>query len=344
MDDKHKEQPILETRNLSKSFYVGNAISRVQIKAVQEANVQLYRGRVTALVGESGSGKSTIIRMLARLYDPTSGEIWFKGKDVAPVKSRQGLLKYRSEVQMIFQDPFSSLNPVHKVRHHLERPLQIHKKARGKADLNAKVEELLQRVSLVPTEEFAPKYPHQLSGGQRQRVAVARALAVEPEVILADEPVSMLDVSIRMGILNLMAKLRDENNIAFLYVTHDLASARYFADDTLVMYAGYIVEKAESEDLVQDAKHPYTQLLLAAVPDPARGLKTSEEIDARGENPTFGALGPGCPFAARCPHVMDKCRAAMPPVTPLSDSRWVRCYLYEEARPVATNTLRAAGD
>ena len=163
-------------------------------------------------------------------------------------------------------------------------------------------------------------------------------------MILADEPVSMLDVSIRMGILNLMAKLRDENNIAFLYVTHDLASARYFADDTLVMYAGYIVEKAESEDLVQDAKHPYTQLLLAAVPDPARGLKTSEEIDARGENPTFGALGPGCPFAARCPHVMDKCRAAMPPVTPLSDSRWVRCYLYEEARPVATTTLRAAGD
>jgi peptide/nickel transport system ATP-binding protein len=184
-------------------------------------------------------------------------------------------------------------------------------------------------VSLTPVEEFANKYPHQLSGGQRQRVAIARAMAVEPEVILADEPVSMLDVSIRMGILNLMARLRDEQGIAFLYVTHDIASARYFADEILVMYAGHIVEGAESEELIQDPKHPYTQLLLSAVPDPSRGLRTAE-IEVRGEIPSLVGLGEGCPFAARCPHVMEKCNKAMPPITRLNDTRWVRCYLYED--------------
>jgi peptide/nickel transport system ATP-binding protein len=340
----YNDQPILETRSLSKTFYVGNALSRVQVKAVQDANIKLYRGRVSALVGESGSGKSTIIRLLARLHEPTSGEIIYKGQNVAHATSRKALLSYRSQVQMIFQDPFSSLNPVHRVRYHLERPLLIHGKARGRADLDAKVNELLARVSLVPTDEFAPKFPHQLSGGQRQRVAIARALAVEPEVILADEPISMLDVSIRMGILNLMARLRDESNIAFLYVTHDLASARYFADDTRVMYAGHIVEKADSEDLVQDPKHPYTQLLLSAVPDPARGLRTGDEIEARGEIPNLVTLGDGCPFASRCPHVMDKCHAAMPPVTRLSGSRWVRCYLYEDEKAYAGAPMAATGD
>lgn len=322
------EQPILETRNLTKHFITGNAISRKVVKAVQEASIKLFRGRVTALVGESGSGKSTIIRMLARLYDPTGGEILFRGKDVAPQKSRKALLDYRSQVQMIFQDPFSSLNPVHKVNYHLERSLRIHgKAARGKA-AREQIHLLLRRVSLTPVEEFAVKYPHQLSGGQRQRVAIARALAVEPHVMLADEPVSMLDVSIRLGILNLMAQLRDEQNIAFLYVTHDIASARYFANDILVMYAGHIVEGADSEELITDPKHPYTQLLLSAVPDPARGLRT-QDIEVKGEIPSLADLDEGCPFAARCPHVMDKCRAAMPPKTKLSESRWVRCYLYD---------------
>jgi peptide/nickel transport system ATP-binding protein len=321
-------QPILEISNLTKHFLTGNAISRRVVKAVQEVSFKLYRSRVTALVGESGSGKSTIVRMLARLYDPTGGEILFKGRDVAHDKSRSEVLKYRSQVQMIFQDPFSSLNPVHKVKYHLERSLKIHgKAARGKA-INEQVYALLKRVSLTPVEEFAVKFPHQLSGGQRQRVAIARALAVEPEVMLADEPVSMLDVSIRLGILNLMAQLRDEQNIAFLYVTHDIASARYFADDILVMYAGHMVEGAASEELIVDPKHPYTQLLLSAVPDPSRGLRTSE-LEVKGEIPDLTELGAGCPFAPRCSHVMDKCRQAMPPKTKLSDSRWVRCYLFE---------------
>lgn len=323
------QQPILEARNLTKHFQAGGVLSRRVVRAVEGASFRLYPGRVTALVGESGSGKSTTARMLARLYDATDGEIFFKGRNILESRGRRALLHYRSQVQMIFQDPFSSLNPVHRVRYHLERPLRIHRKAHDKADLENRVLELLDRVALTPVEEFVNKYPHQLSGGQRQRVAIARALAVEPEVILADEPISMLDVSIRMGILNLMARLRDEQEIAFLYVTHDIASARYFADETLVMYAGRMVEGAPSEALIQQPQHPYTQLLLSAVPDPARGLRTREGIRVEGEVPDLGELGEGCPFAARCPHVMARCREAMPPVTHLDRERWVRCYLFD---------------
>lgn len=322
-------EPILETKDLTKYFYTGNALSRRVVKAVQEASFKLYRGRVTALVGESGSGKSTIIRLLARLYEPTSGHIIYKGRDVTLDRGRKAILKYRSQVQMIFQDPFSSLNPVHRVKYILQRPLRVHGKLARGQDVSEPVKNLLNRVAMTPVEEFINKYPHQLSGGQRQRIAIARALAVEPEVILADEPVSMLDVSIRLGVLNLMAKLRDEQNIAFLYVTHDIASARYFADETLVMYAGHIVEAAGGEELIQDPKHPYTQLLLASVPDPARGLRTAE-IEIKGEIPSLSDLGVGCPFAARCPKVMDQCRTAMPPRTKVSETRWVRCFLYNE--------------
>ena len=322
------QTPILEARGLSKHFVSGNAFSRRIVRALEDFNVKLYPGRVTALVGESGSGKSTASRLLSRLYEPTAGDILYTGKSVLAEKSRRSLLLYRSRVQMIFQDPFSSLNPIHSVDYHLQRPLQIHRKVQGNST-RPQVLELLNRVALDPPEEYSGKFPHQLSGGQRQRVAIARALAVEPKVILADEPISMLDVSIRIGILNLMAKLRDEDNIAFLYVTHDLASARYFADETMVMYAGRTVESGASEELIRDPKHPYTQLLLSAVPDPARGLRT-QEVDIKGEVPIFGVPGEGCPFAARCPHVMDQCRQVMPPVTKLSDTRWVRCYLFGE--------------
>jgi peptide/nickel transport system ATP-binding protein len=327
------QTPILEARDLTKHFFSGNALSRRVVRALQEFNVKLYPGKVVALVGESGSGKSTASRLLSRLYEPTSGDILFEGKSVLKHKDRRSLLQYRSEVQMIFQDPFSSLNPIHSVDYHLTRPLQIHRKrlnedGRTKTK-RSQVLDLLNRVALDPPEEYAFKYPHQLSGGQRQRVAIARALAVEPKVILADEPISMLDVSIRIGILNLMAELRDQDNIAFLYVTHDLASARYFSDETMVMYAGHVVESGGSEELIRQPQHPYTRLLLSAVPDPARGLRT-EEIKVVGEVPALGAAGHGCPFAARCQFVMDQCRQAMPPVTHLSDSRWVRCYLYGE--------------
>ena len=328
------KQPILEARNLSKDFHTGGAFSGGTVKAVQGASFKLYRGHVVALVGESGSGKSTIVRMLARLYEPTEGDILYEGENVLEQRGRRALLDYRSKVQMVFQDPFSSLNPVHPASHAVQRPLKIYKKARGRQQMRHKLIELFELVSLTPAEEFVEKYPHQLSGGQRQRIAIARALAVEPDVILADEPVSMLDVSIRLGILNLMAELREKQDIGFLYVTHDLASARYFSDEILVMYAGFIVEQATSEELISNPKHPYTQMLLAAVPDPSRGLKT-EDADVEGEIPDLTDLGSGCPFAPRCQHVMDVCHEAMPEPTQLEDDRWVRCYLYEDGVRVA---------
>ena len=336
------KKPILSAVNLTKHFRTGGALSSNTVKAVQGASFDLYRGHVVALVGESGSGKSTIVRMLARLYEPTSGDIVHEGESVLKKRGRRALLKYRSRVQMVFQDPFSSVNPVHRASHAVMRPLWIHNKVKSRAEARQRLLDLLEQVALTPAEEFADKYPHQLSGGQRQRIAIARALAVEPDIILADEPVSMLDVSIRMGILNLMAKLRSEQNIAFLYVTHDIASARYFSDEIMVMYAGFIVEKARAEDLIMSPKHPYTQMLLDSVPDPMRGLRTAE-VEIVGEIPDLTELSEGCPFAPRCKHVMDRCWHNMPQPTALEDERWVRCYLYEDQQAPAEARMGQPG-
>ena len=265
----------LEVMGLTKEFG-----RRPPLRAVDDVSFTLRPGTVTALVGESGSGKSTVARVLSQLYTPTDGTIRFRGEDVSRVRGRRALLAYRSEVQMIFQDPFSSLNPVKKVQHHIERPLVIHRIGR-RNEVDARVRELLQTVGLVPPDEIAQKYPHQLSGGQRQRVAIARALAVNPAVVLADEPISMLDVSIRIGLLNLMLDLKRELGIAFLYITHDIASARYVADEVLVMYAGRIVEQGPTDAVLHDSQHAYTRLLLSAVPNPEGGLHVEPFVKAR---------------------------------------------------------------
>ena len=207
---------ILETKSLTKHFPIGGMFSKLSVHALTDVSIALRRGHVVAIVGESGSGKSTTARLISRLMPPTSGEIFFDGKNVLETEPRAASMQFRERVQMVFQDPFGSLNGVHTVAHHLERPLKLHKKSHGKKDTNEKIEELLATVGLNPPSEMKLKFPHELSGGQRQRVSFARALAVEPDVVLADEPISMLDVSIRMGVLNMMERLKAERGTAYL--------------------------------------------------------------------------------------------------------------------------------
>ena len=251
-----------------------------------------------ALVGESGSGKSTVARLLAGQERLTSGAIRLDGQPV-DLSTRRAFRRHKSEVQLVFQDPFASLNPVHTVRYHLERPVRLHQGRRSRAEVAREVAALLEQVRLIPADQFTGKYPHELSGGQRQRVSFARALAAEPSVLLADEPVSMLDVSIRLEMLSLLDDLRQRFRLALLYITHDIASARYFADEVLVMYAGQIVERGPAEELTQQPAHPYTQLLVASAPDPDNlggGLRSCHPATSP---PSGGTARPPANGAAR---------------------------------------------
>jgi peptide/nickel transport system ATP-binding protein len=318
------EPPALEASNLTKHFPVrrGWGMRGALVRAVEDVNLTLRSGTVTAVVGESGSGKSTLARMLARLIKPTSGEVLLDGKP-APAGGRE----YSRRVQLVLQDPFASLNPIHGLRYTLGRPLKIHGTAG--ADADAAIKELLQRVALTPADQFIEKLPHELSGGQRQRVAIARALAAEPRVLLADEPVSMLDVSIRLGVLNLLAELRDRERLAILYVTHDIASARYLADTIAVMYAGRVVEQGPALHLTNHPQHPYTQLLLSAAPDPDRAEAPS--LAGAGTPPSLVNPPSGCRFHPRCPFAMAKCAEQVPPAFPVGGGQTSACWLHEDA-------------
>ncbi|SFR72096.1 peptide/nickel transport system ATP-binding protein [Agromyces sp. CF514] len=269
------EAMTLEARNLVKDFRLRSGVNVRTLHAVKDVSFTLEPGRTIALVGESGSGKSTIARMMAKLEQPTSGEVLLDGR---PSATRGGgLARYRRDVQMVFQDPFSSLNPFHPIRHHLERPLRIHFPRLSSREIRERTDELLERVRLSPASRFADRRPHELSGGQRQRVAIARALAPGARFIIADEPVSMLDVSIRLGVLNLLADLQRQEQLGVLYITHDLATARHFSDEILVMYRGEIVERGPSEQVILDPQHEYTKTLLEAAADPDRlGLLRDE--------------------------------------------------------------------
>ncbi len=255
---------ILTLDNVTKVF--GRADKPVY--AARAVSFALHPGRTLALVGESGSGKTTAARLIMREYTPDEGQLLFRGVPLGKGDAR-ALRNYRSSVQMVFQDPFASLNPTHTIRYHLERPLKLHQKGLTSAQRQAAIVELLERVKLDP-KLIMPKFPHELSGGQRQRISIARALAVNPQVIVADEPTSMLDVSVRQGILNLLNDMKAELKLALLYITHDIATARYVADDIMVMYAGQIVEWGAVNKVLDDPQHPYTRLLLSAVPDPDR--------------------------------------------------------------------------
>src|SRR5580658_8466153 len=335
----------MEAISVSKDFRLGRG---QPLHAVRDVSFNLYRGAVVALVGESGSGKSTAARLLAGQERLTSGEIRLDGKQVE-VSSRRAFRRYKSEVQYVFQDPFASLNPVHTVRYHLERPLKLHQPA---ANAKQEVLALLEQVRLTPAEQFLDKYPHELSGGQRQRVAFARALAARPTVLLADEPASMLDVSIRLEMLNLLDDLRRRFSRAMLYITLDTASARYFADEVLVMYAGEIVERGPGEELTQRPAHPYTQLLVASAPDPDNlgsmlrgGGRRQGPATASGRPQNLdGAATQGCPFNPRCPFADDLCRREDPALTQISDTRGAACWHLDVAAPELVSGPRRDGD
>jgi len=325
---------VLEAEGLTKHFPVRRGVRDLLtrehkvVHAVDDIRLTLRRGRVTALVGESGSGKSTVARLMAQLYGRTAGEIRLHGEPIT-VRGGRKFRAYARQVQMIFQDPFASLNPTHTVRYHLTRALKIHGRA---GDLEQNLRNLLDQVQLTPPERYLDKFPHELSGGQRQRVSIARALGADPEALLADEPVSMLDVSIRLGVLNLLRDLKERLNLAILYITHDIASARYFADETLVMYAGRLVEGGDSETVTQKPAHPYTRLLIESAPDPDRlGELSRPEDQAGGEPPSLIAPPTGCRFHPRCVHAMPKCSTDLPPRFELpAQGHWAACWLYEE--------------
>ena len=328
------DAPILAAVDVTKHFPVhgkdaGRLGSRRVVHALDGASIGVYPGQVTALVGESGSGKSTLARVLAGLYRRTSGEVLLRGQPVRATHGR-ALRQHAGQVQLILQDPYGSFNPMLRISTHLQRAVRIHEPQRKGDALRARTRELLEQVHLRPASQFLEKYPHELSGGQLQRVSIARALAARPSVLLADEPVSNLDVSIRLGVLNLLAELT-RDGAGLLYVTHDVASARYFASETVVMYAGQVIESGPSEQVTSEPAHPYTRLLIASAPDPSRRAN-GEPVAGRGQPPSLISPPPGCRFHPRCPFAMAECRTQAPPRFEVGDGHWARCWLFADGR------------
>jgi peptide/nickel transport system ATP-binding protein len=319
---------ILDAREIRKYYRSSAGLllgSGPLVKAVDGVDLSLERGTTLGLVGESGCGKSTLARVLIRLEEPSSGTVFLGGIDFLALKGRE-LRRARRRIQMVFQDPYSSLNPRLSVGSTIAEGIKIHKLARG-AEVSARVSKLLDTVGLPSSA--AAKYPHEFSGGQRQRIGIARALAVEPDVLIADEPVSALDVSIRAQIINLMKDLQSGMGLTYLFIAHDLGIVEHVSDDVAVMYCGKIVERAPTEALFREPLHPYTRGLIASVPvaDPA-GARARAAIP--GDVPSPTNLPPGCAFNPRCSRVMDVCRLRKPDLISLGTGRSVRCWLYQQ--------------
>jgi len=319
--------PVLEVRGLTKHYTVGRLGRQKVVHALSSVDLTLGPAEVLALVGESGSGKTTFARVVAYLERPTAGEVRLLGQALPRRPSQRDLREHRSKVQMVFQDPYTSLDPLHTVRYTVSRPLRSFRVVPRKAQ-RAAVEELLEQVGLVPPAEYLRRYPYQLSGGQRQRVGIARALAARPALLLADEPTSMLDVSIRLTIMNLLLDLQQQRALSLLFVTHDLAGAAYVSDRIAIMYAGHLLEVGPAAEVMGDPRHPYTQLLRSAAPDPGRQFNRGQRFDAHGSPPDLTSLPAGCPFAPRCPHVRPECLAGVPEWRQVGPGHQVRCALY----------------
>ena len=330
-------EPILKVENCCTWFDVTRGVlSKKQIvKAVDGVSFEIYPGETFGLVGESGCGKSTLGRTIVKLYSPVSGSIYYKGKDINRLQ-RTEVREYRKQVQMIFQDPYASLDPRMTVGEIIREPMDIHKLHTHK-EREERVVELLKIVGLKP--DHIRRYPHEFSGGQRQRIGIARTLALDPEFIVCDEPISALDVSIQAQVINLLERIQKEMGISYLFIAHDLSMVKHISDRIGVMYLGHIVETGPSNTLYRHPLHPYTQGLLSAVPIPdPRKARQRHRIALEGEIPTPINPRPCCPFATRCPKATERCFQSMPPMVEV-DGRQVACFLYQEDGCTASNKL-----
>lgn len=322
-------EPLMSLRNLTKTFKVKGG----EITAVDNVSFDLNQGDILCLVGESGSGKTTVARMAAGLITPTRGQVLFEGKDINKVSGEE-FHKYRQAVQIIHQDPYASLNPVQTIGDILRAPLKKHKMAKGKAAVEQRVRELLELVDCAPAENFLTKYPHQLSGGQRQRISIARAMTLNPRMIIADESVSMVDVSIRVSLLNTMLKLRNDLGVTFLFITHDLSVVKYFGWEGKVgvLYVGKLIERAKTPQVIGRPLHPYTRALGAAIPEADPDItRSKEKLQLRSlDIPSLNALPSGCVFHPRCPYwVEGLCDVEMPPLVDIGNHREVACHVVQ---------------
>jgi oligopeptide transport system ATP-binding protein len=321
------QEPLIKVRNLKMYFPVteGALIPRVvgHVKAVDDVSFEIFKGETLGLVGESGCGKTTTGRCMLQLEKPTEGEIWFDGKDLAKL-GKAGMRPMRTRIQVIFQDPYSSLNPRMKIGDIIGEPMMVHGIIPDRKKRDRRVRELLDVCGLNP--KFADRYPHEMSGGQRQRVGIARALAVEPEFIICDEAVSALDVSIQAQVINLLEELREQFDLTYLFISHDLSVVHHLCHRVAVMYLGHIVELAETEELFRNPLHPYTKLLLEAVPipDPTHEKGREHKI-IKGEIPSPINPPPGCVFHPRCPIAVDTCKTHFPEFREVKPGHWVAC-------------------
>lgn len=326
-----EKDAILEAQNLKKYFQLSLGFFRTffskdapAVHAVDDISFHVKTREIFGLVGESGCGKTTTGRLVLRLIEPTSGKILFRGKDLAslPVAEMQ---KMRRKLQIIFQDPYESLNPRMSVYDIISEPLHIQKVLETEEEVMDRITSTMSMMGLVPPEEFLYRFPHELSGGQRQRVAITRAFVLEPEFIVADEPLSMLDASIRSEVSKLIKKLVEKLHVSFLYITHDIALSRYMCDRIAVMYLGKVVERGNTEDVIQKPFHPYTEALIAAVPVPDPTARKTEVV-IKGEVPSPVNPPPGCRFHTRCPYAQDVCRKTEPQLIELEKNRYVACH------------------